>query len=103
MDMNGKTTENTEKLKIYTMRGCPHCAHALAFLKQHQIPYTEIDMEHTDPETEAKVIEVNGGYDWVVPTLEYAGKWRRGMVYEEESFSAGLKQLGIHVNPVSSL
>ncbi len=98
-----ESAEQEKILKIYVMRNCPHCRKALEFLNRNCIPFREIDMENTDPETEAKVIEINGGDDWVVPTLEYAGNWRPGAVYDEESFAAGLRKLGIHVNPVSGM
>lgn len=38
---------------------------------------------------------MNGGDDWVVPTLEYNGKWRPGEVFNPEKLEKDLKNLGV--------
>ena len=42
-----------------------------------------------------KVVEVNGGDDWVVPTMEYNGKWRPGQVFDAGKLEADLKAWGV--------
>jgi len=42
-----------------------------------------------------KVIEVNGGDDWVVPTLEFNGKWREGKFFNAEQLMKELTQMGV--------
>jgi len=84
-------------LKVYAASWCPHCVATIAYLKKKGIAFEVIDIETADPETTAKVVEVNGGDDWVVPTLENAGKWRPGEVFDEKKLAADLKKLGIDV------
>ena len=42
-----------------------------------------------------KVIEVNGGIDWVVPTLEYNGRWREGKIFNPCELLKDLKQMKV--------
>ena len=42
-----------------------------------------------------KVIEVNGGDDWVVPTMEYNGQWRPGQVFDAARLEADMKAWGL--------
>lgn len=84
-------------LKVYATDWCPHCRATLAFLEKHGIPFEVIDMDTADPETTAMIIKVNGGDDWVVPTLEYNGKWRAGKVFNETGLKTDLEKLGIKI------
>lgn len=84
-------------LKVYKTVWCPHCSATIDFLRDHNVPFEMIDMDHVDPELEARIVEVNGGEDWVVPTLEYRGKWRPGEVFNAEKLREDLKKLGIHI------
>lgn len=84
-------------LKVYAADWCPHCRMAIAFLKKHGIPFQVIDMDSADPETIACIIKVNGGDDWVVPTLEFNGKWLPGEIFNEVKFAANLRNMGIEI------
>jgi mycoredoxin len=61
----------------------------------NNISYNYIDIEIQPDEVVRKVIEVNGGFDWVVPTLEYNGIWREGKVFNENELILDLKKMGI--------
>ena len=79
-------------LKVYFWNVCPHCIATMNFLKEHRIPFEALDIEKQPDEVVRKVIEVNGGDDWVVPTLEYQGKWRPGKVFDETELIRDLKE-----------
>ncbi len=82
-------------LKVYSAKWCPHCVKTIDYLKENQIEFQVIDIE-SEPETVVrKVIDVNGGDDWVVPTLEFNGKWRPGKVFNAGELKADLKDLGV--------
>ncbi len=83
------------KLQVYVLTGCPHCRAAVAYLKEHGIPFISHDIEEQPPEVVDAVVKANGGEDWVVPTLEYNGKWIPGEVFNEKRFEQHLKQLGV--------
>jgi mycoredoxin len=81
-------------LNVYAASWCPHCRKTIEFFEENQIEYNYIDME-TQPESVVKkVVEVNGGDDWVVPTLEYNGRWRKGKVFNAENLRKDLINLG---------
>lgn len=82
-------------LNLYAARWCPHCMKTEEFFKKNNIKYNYIDIESQPDEVVRKVIEVNGGFDWVVPTLEYNGKWREGKVFNEAELARDLKNMGI--------
>lgn len=83
-------------LNVYATGWCPHCQKTISFLNEQNIEYFYIDMEKdVSPEQLKKVIEVNGGDDWVVPTLEYKGKWREGKFFNPEQLLQELKQMGV--------
>ena len=82
-------------LKIYAASWCPHCTKTIDYLKKNSIDFTYFEMEMQPKETVDKIIEVNGGDDWVVPTLEFNGKWRRGKVYDEKELEADLIEMGV--------
>ncbi len=84
-------------LKVYAAKWCPHCTKTIGYLKKHQIEFEYIEIE-AQPETIIqKIVQVNGGDDWVVPTLEFKGKWRIGKVFNEKELGADLQALGIEV------
>lgn len=64
-------------LKVYYWDVCPHCHRAMEFLKKNNVPFEALDIEKQPEKIVKKVVEVNGGDDWVVPTMEYNGQWRR--------------------------
>lgn len=82
-------------LKIYSSKWCPHCTKTVEYLKNNQIEFEYIEIEEQPEKTIQKIIEVNGGDDWVVPTLEFNGKWRKGKVYNEMELHFDLVQLGV--------
>ena len=67
----------------------------MEFLKSRNIPFEALDIEKQPEDVVKKVVEVNGGDDWVVPTMEYNGKWRPGQVFDAGTFEADLKAWGV--------
>lgn len=82
-------------LKVYAAMWCPHCVKTMDFLKEKGIPFQYVDIEAEPPEIVKKVVDANGGDDWVIPTLEYEGKWREGKVFDPESLMEELKLMGV--------
>lgn len=82
-------------LNMYAARWCSHCKKTEEYLRKKNFEFNYIDIEIQPPETVAKIIEVNGGFDWVVPTLEYNGKWRPGKVFNEAELELDLINMGI--------
>lgn len=82
-------------LKVYLTDWCPHCTRTVAWLEQRKIPFEAVDMDRVTPEVERVVVDVNGGRDWVVPTLEFDGKWRPGRAFNADGLEADLKKLGV--------
>ena len=82
-------------LNVYAAKWCPHCTKTVEYLKNKQIEFEYIEIEEQPENIIQKIIEVNGGDDWVVPTLEFKGKWRVGKVFNEMELSFDLKQLGV--------
>ena len=62
-------------LNVYAWSVCPHCHRTIEWLKEHRIPFHYLEIEEQPKDVIQKVIDVNGGDDWVVPTLEYNGQW----------------------------
>ncbi len=82
-------------LNVYAASWCPHCQKTIEYLEEKNIEIKYIDIETEPDEVVKKVIEVNGGDDWVVPTLEYEGKWRPGKVFNAEELERDLKKMGV--------
>ncbi len=82
-------------LNIYAASWCSHCRKAVRFLTDNDIPFNYIEIETQPDEVVRKVVAVNGGDDWVVPTLEFEGKWREGKVFDAEGLRADLNRLGV--------
>ena len=82
-------------LNVYAAKWCLHCTKTVAYLKKNNIPFHYIEIEEQPEDIVGKVIEANGGEDWVVPTLEFNGKWREGKVFNEMELHFDLKKLGI--------
>ena len=82
-------------LNVYAAKWCPHCTKAVEYFKKNHIPFNYIEIEEQPENIIQKVIEINGGDDWVVPTLEFNGKWREGKVFNELELHFDLKKLGI--------
>ena len=82
-------------LKVYAAYWCPHCLATVNFLVKKKIPFEYMDIEKAEAKIVNQVIEVNGGEDWVVPTMQYEDKWRPGKVFNEEVLENDLKELGV--------
>lgn len=82
-------------LKLYGATWCPHCTKTAEYLKNKNIEFEYIEIEQQPENIIQKIIEVNGGDDWVVPTLEFNGKWREGKVYNEFELHFDLQKLGL--------
>ncbi len=82
-------------LNVYSALWCSHCQMAEKYLKENNIEFTSINIEAEPEEVVKKVIEVNGGDDWVVPTLEYKGKWRPGKVFNAKELKKDLIVMGV--------
>lgn len=84
-------------LKVYAASWCPHCRKAVELLKSRNVPFEYYEIEEQPEELVKRVVEVNGGEDWVVPTMEFDGKWRPGKVFDEAELIAGLRALGVKI------
>jgi len=82
-------------LKVYAAKWCPHCTKTVEYLKNNKIKFEYIEIEEQPEDIIEKIIQINGGDDWVVPTLEYKGKWRPGKFYNEMELAFDLKKLGL--------
>lgn len=81
-------------LKVYSAFWCSHCIKTEKYLKENGIPFESVNIETAPKEIVDKVSEVNGG-EWVVPTLEFNGTWRKGKVFIEAELAADLKKMGV--------
>ena len=86
-------------LKVYTAEWCWHCVKTIEYLKKNNIEFDCLDIEKQDRHIVDKIVEVNGGVDWVVPTLEFNGRWREGKVFNKKGLAADLKELGLILTP----
>ena len=69
---------------------------AIEYIPEDEQPAQPEDVPEEQPEEVVrKVVEVNGGDDWVVPTLEYNGKWRPGKVFDAAELEADLRAWGV--------
>jgi mycoredoxin len=82
-------------LKVYAAKWCPHCTKTIEYLKKNNIEFEYFEIEEQSENTVQKIIEVNGGDDWVVPTLEFNGQWRAGKFYNEKELKSDLYKLGL--------
>lgn len=79
-------------LKVYGWKPCPHCHKAVDWLSENSVPFEYIEVEEQSEELVQKIIDVNGGDDWVVPTLEYNGQWQAGRAFNAQEFEALLRE-----------
>lgn len=84
-------------LTVYSAFWCPHCTRTERYLKENNIPFTSVNIETAPKEVVDKVIEVNGGVEWVVPTLEFNGTWRKGKVFNPDALDRDLRAMGVVV------
>lgn len=81
-------------LNVYSAFWCPHCVKTEAYLKEKGIPFESINIETAPQDVVDKVSEVNGG-EWVVPTIEFKGTWRKGKVFRPDELERDLKAMGV--------
>ena len=81
------------ELIVYTSQWCPDCHTAKRFLTEHNIPYKEIDIEHT-PGAAQEIIAHTGKRS--IPQFVIDGVWVQpyrpgdGFLYEEMSKLLGI-------------
>ena len=85
-------------LKIYGSKWCPHCTKTVEYLQKNNIEFEYFEIEKQAEKIVRKIIEINGGDDWVVPTLEFNGKWREGKVFNEKELGSDLEKLGLKLS-----
>jgi len=83
------------EVELFVTSWCPHCRKTVEFLKENKIAFNYIDIEAQPDDVVAKVVEVNGGFDWVVPTFEFNGKWRKGKVFDPRELTKDLVEMGV--------
>lgn len=59
----------SEKITLYTSRSCPHSWAVERFLRRHQVPVNQINIDD-DPVARETLISLNNGYA-SVPTLMF--------------------------------
>ena len=80
-------------LKVYCAPWCSDCRVAKAFLHQHGIPYTEVNID-SDPDAAQEVIRQTGKR--AIPQFVLNGRWiqpyrpRFGFLYEDMKRLFGL-------------
>ena len=83
------------KLLVYSAIWCPDCRTAKRFLQQHDVPFTEIDIENT-PGAADEVVARTGKR--AIPQFVIDGEWiqpyraGKGFLYEEMSQLLGIKE-----------
>jgi mycoredoxin len=82
-------------LNVYAAEWCPHCEKTIEWLAENNIEFHYFEIEEQEPELVEKIVRVNGGDDWVVPTLEFNGTWRPGKAFSEEALKRDLQDMGV--------
>ena len=82
-------------LKVYGWDVCPHTRDAVARHISHNDPSQYLEIEERPQEVIQNVVYVNFGDDWVVPTLEFNGRWHPGERFDPVKFERVLKDLGV--------
>lgn len=85
-------------LTVYGAEWCTHCTQTVSYLEQKNIDFKYVDIESAPDDVVQQVIKVNGGDDWVIPTLENDGKWRPGKVFNLGEIDSDLKALGLKLD-----
>ena len=75
-------------IKMYTTTWCSDCRRAKQFLKEHDIPYEEINIEEQEGAAE-HVMKINDGKR-KVPTFELNGRAFNLSPYDERKLRAEL-------------
>ena len=82
-------------LRVFATSWCPHCRRTIRFLIKNHIDFCYLDIEYQQEETIREVIAANGGKNWVVPTLEFNGKWRPGKPFDQSGLMKDLQSMGV--------
>lgn len=82
-------------LTVYSAGWCYHCRKTIDYLEKHKIDFVVVDIETASQAVLEQVVQVNGGDDWVVPTLHFKGQWRPGKVFDRNGLSADLEKMGV--------
>jgi glutaredoxin len=83
------------EITVYSSSWCPDCRVAKRFLQQHNLPFTEIDIENT-PGAAEEVIRRTGKR--AIPQFVINGEWVQpyrpgeGFLYEEMSERLGIQE-----------
>ncbi|WP_319577524.1 glutaredoxin domain-containing protein [uncultured Desulfobacter sp.] len=85
-------------LTVYGAEWCTHCTQTVSYLEQKNIDFKYVDIESAPDDVVQQVIEVNGGDDWVIPTLENGGKWRPGKEFNRVEIDSDLRALGVKLD-----
>ncbi|HKS72902.1 MAG TPA: glutaredoxin family protein [Terriglobales bacterium] len=86
---------NPPNITLYTAFWCPDCREARRFLKRHNLPFTEIDIE-TTPGAAEEVIQRTGKR--AIPQFVIDGEWVQpyrpgeGFLYEEMAERLGVTE-----------
>jgi mycoredoxin len=85
----------TVEIVVYTAFWCPDCREAKRFLKEHNLAFTEIDIE-TAPGAAEEVVKHTGKR--AIPQFVIDGEWVQpyrpgeGFLYEEMAQRLGIKE-----------
>lgn len=82
-------------LKLYGAHWCSHCMQTAEYLEKNDIEFQFLDIEKQPGHIVSKIVDVNGGEEWVIPTLEYNGHWREGKEFNEKDLEADLRKMGV--------
>lgn len=82
-------------LKVYGISWCPHCKKIVRYLVESKIDFQYFDMDGQPEDVVKKVIDVNGGHDWRVPTLEFQDQWIPGKAFSSSEVDEDLKKLSV--------
>lgn len=79
-------TKNTQKqVLVYKTSSCPWCHRTIEFLREHKIPFKEIDVSEDEKAAE-EMIEKSGQYG--VPVIDINGEIIIG--YDQEALKKAL-------------
>jgi len=82
-------------LKVYIADWCAHCNKTVEYLERNAIPFEPVYIEGLPEDEVQKLIEVNGGDEWAIPTLQFNGIWHPAKIFNEQELEQDLKELGV--------
>ena len=83
------------ELKVYSSLWCPDCRVAKRFLNEHNLPFTEVDIESTPGASDLVIANVGKR---AIPQFVIDGKWvqpykpGQGFLFDEMSDLLGVTQ-----------